>query len=241
MKIQKFNSLIKELSGCSKCTNMKCKNKSLINIYKDYDFCINIPSIWTDWFNRLDSNIMIIGQDWGPYSDMEKFHKLLNEDKSNWKEIIELEKSSTKRMLENFIVESSNNKYALDDIYITNAIMCARQGNHYRGDNIDLKKSTLNCSEYLLKQIQIVKPKVILTLGYFPLFSLSKIFEFNIEKTLKEAVLKSPEIEIGNLVIIPLYHPVAQVKKDEQLKQYRRIWKYINFKKSSKEVGVKNE
>lgn len=172
---------------------------------------------------------------------MEKFHKLLNEDKSNWKEIIELEKSSTKRMLENFIVESSNNKYALDDIYITNAIMCARQGNHYRGDNIDLKKSTLNCSEYLLKQIQIVKPKVILTLGYFPLFSLSKIFEFNIEKTLKEAVLKSPEIEIGNLVIIPLYHPVAQVKKDEQLKQYRRIWKYINFKKSSKEVGVKNE
>ena len=67
MKIQKFNSLIKELSGCSKCTNMKCKNKSLINIYKDYDFCINIPSIWTDWFNRLDSNIMIIGQDWGPY------------------------------------------------------------------------------------------------------------------------------------------------------------------------------
>jgi len=145
--------------------------------------------------------------------------------------------------LHNFFetLESSNNKCALDDIYITNAIMCARQGTHYRGDNIDLKKSTLNCSEYLLKQIQIVKPKVILTLGYFPLFSLSKIFEFNIEKTLKEAVLKSPEIEIGNLVIIPLYHPVAQVKKDEQLKQYRRIWKYINFKKSSKEVGVKNE
>lgn len=97
MKIQKFNSLIKELSICGKCTNMKCKNKSLINIYKDYDFCINIPSIWTDWFNRLESDIMIIGQDWGPYRDMKNFHELLNKDKSNWKELIESEKSATKK------------------------------------------------------------------------------------------------------------------------------------------------
>ena len=81
---------------------------------------------------------MIIGQDWGPYNDMKKFHNLLKEDKSNWKEIIELEKSNTKKMLEHYIKSSSNNKYSLDDIFIiTNAIMCARQGNNYRGNNID--------------------------------------------------------------------------------------------------------
>ena len=39
-------------------------------------------------------------------------------------------------MLESFIGMSSNNKYSLDNIYITNAIMCARQGDTYRGDNI---------------------------------------------------------------------------------------------------------
>ncbi len=83
MKNKQFNNLIKDLSVCDKCTNFKCSSKSLINIYKDYDFCINIPSIWTDWFNRLNSKIMIIGQDWGPYIDMIKFHNLLNEDKSN--------------------------------------------------------------------------------------------------------------------------------------------------------------
>lgn len=172
---------------------------------------------------------------------MEKYYKLLNKDKSNWKELIELEKSSTKRMLENFIKETYN-KCSLDDIYITNAIMCARQGNTYRGNNIDLKKSTLNCSEYLLKQIEVVKPKAILTLGYYPLMSLSKIFKFNIEKTLKETISKLPEILINNFVIIPLYHPVAQVKKEEQLKQYRRIWKYIDLEiQNNSEEGVKNE
>lgn len=242
MKNEMFQKLIQDMGTCSKCINLKCKNKSLINIYQNYDFGTNIPSIWTDWFNRLDSDIMIIGQDWGPYSDMEKYYKLLNKDKSNWKELIELEKSSTKRMLENFIKETSNNKCSLDDIYITNAIMCARQGDAYRGNNIDLKNSTLNCSSYLLKQIEIVKPKVILTLGYFPLLSLSKIFRFDIEKTLKETILKFSEIAIKDFVIIPLYHPVAQVRKEEQLKQYRRIWKYIDLKiQSNSEEGVNYE
>ncbi len=145
-------------------------------------------------------------------------------------------------MLERYIKESSNDGYSLDNIYITNAIMCARQGKNYRGNNIDLKISTLNCSEYLLRQIKIVKPKVILTLGYYPLLSLSKIFGFNIEKTLKETILKFPEIMVDGYVIIPLYHPVAQIKKEEQWEQYKRIWKYIDLKiQNNREEGVKNE
>lgn len=227
MKRKEFNSLISELALCERCTNFKCSSKSLINIYKDYEFCTNLPSIWTDWFNRFDSDIMIIGQDWGPYNEMKKIHQLLNKDKSNWKEVIETEKSNTKKMLEKYIKESSNNKYSLDDIYITNSIMCARQGENYRGNNIDLKKSTVNCSEYLLKQIKIVKPKVILPLGYYPLLSLSKIFNFKINKTLKDTIAEFPEIMVNDYVIIPLYHPVAQIKKSEQLIQYKRIWKFI--------------
>lgn len=114
------------------------------------------------------------------------FHQLLNEEKSNWKELIETEKSNTKKMLEKYIQVSSN--------------------------NIDLKKSTLNCSKYLLKQIEIMKPKVILTLGYYPLMSVSKIFKFDIGKTLKETILELPEIMVDDYVIIPLYHLVAQIK-----------------------------
>lgn len=228
MKKKQFEDFIIELGKCDKCTNLKCKEKSLINIYKDFEFSISVPSIWTDWFNRLDSKIMVIGQDWGPYNDMKMFNNLLDDNKSNWKEIIELEKSNTKKLLENYIKDSSNGRYSLNDIFITNAIMCARQGNSYRGNNIELKKSTINCSEYLQRQIAIVKPKVILTLGYYPLMSLSKTLDFKIDKTLKETIDIYPEIKIDNFVIIPLYHPVAQIKKHEQLKQYKRIWKYIN-------------
>lgn len=228
MKKAVFDELLSSMSKCNKCTKFKCKGKSLINIYNNHYFCTNIPSIWTDWFNRLDSKIMIIGQDWGPYNDMKKLNDLLKEDKSNWNELIESEKSNTKKLLEKYIKESSNNKYSLNDIFITNAIMCARQGDSYRGNNIDLKKSTLNCSDFLLKQIEIVKPKVILTLGYYPLLSLSNLLNFDIERTLKETIRKYPEINKDGYIIIPLYHPVAQIKKAEQLVQYKKIWKYID-------------
>lgn len=227
MKKEEFIELLNELATCNKCTNLACENKSLFNIYQDVNFCTNIPSIWTDWLHHLDAQIMIIGQDWGPYQDMQKLNQALNLDKSNWQELINSEKSNTKKLLDYYIKTSSSNKYTLDDIFITNAIMCARKGSNYRGNNIALKKSTLNCSSILLAQINIVKPKVILTLGYYPLLSLSHTLNFTIAPTLKETIAKRPEIKAGDYIIIPLYHPVAQITKEEQLKQYLRIWDYI--------------
>lgn len=232
MKNEVFDKLINSMSKCSKCINLKKKNGkdcSLINIYQNHEFCKNIPSIWTDWFNRLDSKVMIIGQDWGPYNDMKQLNEqyINKPNQENWRCLIEQEKSNTKKLLNYYIRKSSESRYSLDDVFITNAIMCARKGNNYRGDNIDLKKSTNNCREYLLSQINIVKPKVILTLGYYPLLSLSKIYNFNVDKTLKETINNSPEIMLNDFIIIPLYHPVAQIKKSEQLKQYQRIWKYL--------------
>ena len=163
---------------------------------------------------------------------MKTLHQLYmqNPTKNNWENLMEQEKSNTKKQLDYYLKESSNNSYSLADTFITNAIMCARTGTKYRGNNIDLKKSTYNCCVYLKKQVEIVNPKVILTLGYYPLYSLSKSYNFIINKSLKETIANFPEIKINDFTIIPLYHPVAQIKKTEQLKQYKRIWKYVlNF------------
>lgn len=136
MKKELYEELLKELKKCEKCIHLKSKNGkdyALINLYKNNQFCKNIPSIWTDWFHRLDSKIMIIGQDWGPYNDMKMLNELYmqNPTVDNWKYLIEQEKSKTKKLLEYYIKESSNNNYSLDDIFITNAIMCARKGENY--------------------------------------------------------------------------------------------------------------
>lgn len=238
-KKDELDNLFSNMAQCTKCTNLisrKGTDYSLINIFKDKKFYKNIPSIWTDWYNRLDSKIMLIGQDWGPYEDMHKFHNLYinNPTKENWKNIIQQEKSMTKRLLTKYLIQSAkqNGIYIddsfLDTIYITNAIMCARKGSNYRGNNINLKLSSLNCTKYLQKQIEIVHPKIILTLGYYPLYSLSKIYRFSIYPTLAENINIPKVFEVNSFIIIPLYHPVAQIKKEEQLKQYLEIWKYYN-------------
>lgn len=230
--------LFQKLSTCQKCNSLKTRNGkdcSLINFYQDKNFYSKIPSIWTDWENRVNSNIMIIGQDWGPYQDMKKLNQeyLKEESSKNWRHLIECEKSSTKKMLTKYLkVSAELENYSLEDnfldsIYITNAILCARKGNSYRGDNIALKESTRNCSFYLKEQIDIVKPKVIITLGYYPLYSLSLLYSFPIDKTLTKVLEKQKEIRISDVMIIPLYHPTAQIIKERQLDQYRRIWKYM--------------
>lgn len=236
MKKELLAEMFQDMSKCNLCLDIKNKNGkdcSLINIYKD-DFYKEIPSIWTDWFKHVDSKIMIIGQDWGPYVEMKKFRNMyiVDETDSNWERIIEEEKSLTKKMLTKYLVESG--KYSgldIDDniiknIYITNAIMCARSGNNYRSDNIKLKECSLNCSKYLKRQIDIVKPKIILTLGFYPLLSLAKIYGFEIDKTLSENINNFGSFTVQDMVIVPLYHPAAQISKDKQMKQYDKIWKY---------------
>lgn len=237
MKSKDFDELISQMGACQRCMNIKKGDEdcSLINIYEQEEFGKNIPSIWTDWYSRLDADIMIFGQDWGPYEDMKKLNKRYLENKvnDNWLNLIESEKSLTKKMLTKYMIESAKLN-SVDDyeecmnmVFVTNAIMCARKGTNYRGNNIKLKECTMNCSEYLKKQIDIVKPKVIVTLGYYPLLSLANIYDFSISKTLGETIDKLSEIEIEGMIIIPLYHPTAQVSRDRQLEQYMKIWKYI--------------
>ena len=238
MKDKAFDELITKLSICEKCTNLRKKNNtdcSLINIYKKESLAKQVPSIWTDWYHRLDSSLMIIGQDWGPYEDMKKLHEayLKNPTPEVWIQLIESEKSLTKKMLTKFLIESAAynkivlNQEKINQIFITNAIMCARKNNHYRGNDIDLKQSTLNCSEYLKRQIEIVHPKVIVTLGFYPLFALSKIFSFSISKKLTEVIKETPIIKVNDYTIIPVYHPSSQIKKEVQLEQYKKIWENL--------------
>ena len=173
---------------------------------------------------------MIIGQDWGPFQDIKKLHDsyVKNQTEDNWNFLINQEKSMTKRMLTKYLIESSkkNNEKILNKIFITNAIMCARQGNNYRGNNIKLK---VNCRDYLKMQIDIVEPKIILTLGYYPLYSLAQIYNLKIEKNLTQTIKKYDSFKIEDMTIIPLYHPTAQVKKEEQIRQYSKIWNTVKI------------
>lgn len=83
-----------------------------------------------------------------------------------------------------------------EQVYITNVVKCRPPGNR---DPLPNELSA--CAPYLDRQIELIKPRVIVTLGrfsmvrYFPGASITKIHG-------------QPK-RVGNMLVVPLFHPAA--------------------------------
>lgn len=248
--------LFKEAADCTKCERFNGKKKEadgydgLINIFQNDQIALNIPSIWTDWINRADSKLMIVGQDWGPYIDMERLYKKYcksiaaeRDRREAWSAIVNEPESMTKKLMTEFIVQSSKemgidvDETILDSFFVTNAVLCARKGTNYRGNNnFKPKFCTENCTAKLKKEIEIIRPLVIITLGYWPFYSIAKSYNIPVYKTLGENLVRYSSdinsiVNISNdnspIYVLPVYHPTAQVKKTDQISYYRLMWELL--------------
>jgi uracil-DNA glycosylase family 4 len=110
-----------------------------------------------------------------------------------------------------------------DRIFITNAALCnprSPTGANRRPTNVEVR----NCANFLRRQIELVDPRVIVTLGAVSLAALKSI-EYH-ELTLREAAGKV--FEWGGRLLVPLYHPSPQVlashrREAAQLMDYRAL------------------
>lgn len=110
-----------------------------------------------------------------------------------------------------------------EEIFITNAALC-----NPRKDSGANRKPTAtevaNCSPYLRRQLEILAPPVVVTLGAVSLAAL-KAVEYH-ELTLKENA--GSVHEWSGRLLVPVYHPSPQVlashrREDAQLRDYQAI------------------
>lgn len=94
-----------------------------------------------------------------------------------------------------------------EEVYITNILKCRPPNNRN-----PLQSEIDACTPYLDKQIEIVNPEVIATLGNFALSYISGKFGLKADNVgrVHGRVFKIKTL-LGNLFIIPLYHPAAAV------------------------------
>ncbi len=83
----------------------------------------------------------------------------------------------------------------LEDTYFLEAIKC------YPKDRKYLEKCSNNCKKYLLNQLKIIRPKIILSLGD----SATKTILDIKYKRFSDVVGK--EYELNGMTVIPIYHP----------------------------------
>ena len=110
-----------------------------------------------------------------------------------------------------------------EEIFITNAAHC----NPRKGSGAKRKPTSSevsNCSPYLRRQLEVLGPPVVVTLGAVSLAAL-RLVEYH-ELTLKENA--GSVHEWNGRLLVPVYHPSPQVlashrREDAQLRDYQAI------------------
>jgi uracil-DNA glycosylase len=111
-----------------------------------------------------------------------------------------------------------------DDIYITNIIKCKPFPNN-TPSALEINK----CHPFLIRQLNIIQPKIIFSLGSFASKEICKIIDLPFTKiSLMHGKLFEKNTQFGPIKVFPFYHPAAALYNPKILPILKR-----DFKKSS--------
>jgi DNA polymerase len=112
-------------------------------------------------------------------------------------------------------------KLTRDDVYIANVIKCRPPENRNpEPDELDA------CRPWIRRQIEIIKPKVIVTLGRFALQSLT-------EKSYGITSVRGQWLDYNGIKVMPTYHPAYLLRNPAAKKD---VWS--DMKKVMAELGI---
>jgi len=245
-----MRELIKELSFVSQTNNIKAMRKGKVvdlNLINQFSYHKFIPNKWFDWERRANAKIMIIGQDWGPYLALKEFiddyeiEKILLEfdyDKFLFKTFSSRTEKFIIQAIEKTYFENLKKaitKEIWDEFFFTVSVLFTRQGKLFRGNNNFEPKQSFEISyPYLAKQISIVKPKIIMSLGNMAWESVKRYYNLNeeyknmnITKVINK-VLPKGYIKINDVTLIPNFHPASHVNPKTIYNQFKLLWVKTN-------------
>jgi len=113
--------------------------------------------------------------------------------------------------------------YTLENSYVTNIIKCRPYGYDFKNRQ-PTETEILNCSEYLLDEVRVSKPKIIVTLGAVALNTLLPRRERFISH------VHGVPIKFGKNIIFPMYHPSYILRNKE-----KRVDMFYDFQKLTTE------
>jgi len=112
-------------------------------------------------------------------------------------------------------------KLTRDDVYIANVIKCRPPENRNpEPDELDA------CRPFIQRQVEIIKPKVIVALGRFGLQSLT-------EKAYGITAVRGTWLEYNGIKLMPTYHPAYLLRNPGAKKE---VW--ADMKKVMAELGI---
>ena len=127
-------------------------------------------------------------------------------------------------------------KLTREEIFITNTVLCNPR-KESGANRKPTKKEMKNCADFLCRTIELINPKIIVTLGAVALEGLKAIAYHSFTLKLNAASI----LEWNSRLIIPLYHPSPQVvashrRMHEQLADFQILKKAIEKTNNSPQI-----
>ncbi len=177
---------------------------------------------WTLWQGNLDSELMVVGQDWG---DQQYFVKNRGRDLAN-----NPTNNALQKLLE--LIGFNIEKPAPQDsgggkIFLTNAVLCLKQEGGMQGktDPAWFK----NCrSRFLRPTIEILRPRIVVALGERAYRAVAAVYGIKSQPFRSAVECETGfELEIG-IRLFPVYHCGARILNthrpmDAQKKDWGKI------------------
>jgi len=174
---------------------------------------------WSRWQGNLSADLMIIGQDWGDTRYFRRYQGLDDDANPTNRTLMRLLQSI------GLVIGPPSSAGSNDLVFFTNAVLCLKEG----GLQGSVQATWFqNCAPFLRRQIEIVAPRVVTTLGEHALQAVRQAFALP-PRSLASAVADADgEILIGNTRLLAAYHCGARVLNthrsfDAQLQDWARI------------------
>lgn len=103
-------------------------------------------------------------------------------------------------------------KFQRDEVYITNIVKCRPPNN--RNPQAD---EVASCKEYLVRQIDLIRPRVIVTLGRVAT-------DFFITSKLGMTALRGEFQNFGDIKIMPTFHPAYLIRNEGNRIIRKMVW-----------------
>jgi hypothetical protein len=212
-----YQSLVEDRKKCTLCAGLGMTNP--YNIEGDkYDSDQIGP--WTRWQGDLDGELMIVGQDWGGEKYFRKHEGREEDDNPTNKNLQEL--LGTIGFQIELPTKPQTNKKRL---FFTNAVLCCKPG----GLNGKLPHQAIgNCSRrFLARQIEVIIPKVVVTLGYEAYRSVCHAYGYFPAPGVSEAIA-ADLLTIGyGSTLVPVRHCGHYGTSKRKLPGHKKDWQRV--------------
>lgn len=223
-KLKAYQDLVNSRKACRLCKDLTNPSECKAGVY-DSDHI----GPWAMWQGNLNAEIMVIGQDWG---DIKYFIENKGHDKDS-----NSSNKTIRYLLASIgfeITSPSSQDFTENAIFLTNAILCLK--NIKNGMSGSVKKKWFNnCGDKFLQPlIEIIQPKVVVTLGKYAYEAIRKLYSLP-KVPFKEAVILYKEgfFLMKGVRFLPMYHcsPLVINSKtrtlEEQIVDWQRIRKVL--------------